>query len=75
MATEESLDAFLEELGPKGRAELDLVLASPSHVRADAIRQLSQRPEGRDVADLLIELEVNDFARAAVLDRLYRWSV
>jgi hypothetical protein len=46
-----------DALGPAARRDLLRVLTSPSEVRADVIRQLHERPDGQEMADLLIFLE------------------
>jgi hypothetical protein len=45
-----------------GPRESRLVLTSPGEVRADVIRQLHERPAGREIADLLIFLEEWEWA-------------
>ncbi|MEX0992159.1 MAG: hypothetical protein WD004_07815 [Actinomycetota bacterium] len=62
----------LIRLEPEARADLLEVLTSPRNVRADRIREYWQRPEGRLIADTLIELEVDDDARAKVVETLRR---
>ena len=56
---------------PKGaqRELLDL-LASPPAVRADAIRQLHERRETKDLAEVLIDLEDEPVLRLGVMDAL-----
>jgi hypothetical protein len=49
-------------LGPAARRDLLRVLTSPSEVRADVIRQLHERPDGQEMADLLIFLEEWEWA-------------
>ena len=39
---------------------------------ADAIRQAYERPEGQDVAELLMLCETDDFKRAAMVEALRR---
>jgi hypothetical protein len=60
----------LDRLPPGARAELLRVLTSPPRVRADVIRQFYERPGGQDMAELLMDLEEDDFLRAAVIERL-----
>jgi hypothetical protein len=45
-----------DALGPAARRDLLRVLTSSSEVRADVIRQLHERPDGQEMADLLIFL-------------------
>ena len=46
------------------------VLTSPSEVRADVIRQLHERPDGQEMADLLIFLEEWEWARQDMIEEL-----
>jgi hypothetical protein len=46
-----------DALGPAARRDLLRVLTSPSEVRAHVIRQVHERPDGQELADLLILLE------------------
>lgn len=56
----------LHELPPHVRRELLLVFMSPSHVRADVIRQFHER--GKDnMVDVLVELEADPALRAEVV--------
>jgi len=48
------------------------VLTSPSEVRADFIRQLHERPDGQEMADLLIFLEEWEWARQRMIEELSR---
>jgi len=48
------------------------VLTSPSEVRADGIRQLNERPDGQEMADLLIFLEEWEWARQGMIEELSR---
>jgi hypothetical protein len=52
-----------DALGPAARRDLLRVLISPSEVRSDVIRQLYERPDGQEMADLLIFLEEWEWAR------------
>jgi hypothetical protein len=61
-------DAF----GPAARRDLLRVLTSPSDVRADVIRQLHERPDGQEMADLLIFLEEWEWARLGMIEELSR---
>jgi hypothetical protein len=56
---------------PRGaRGELLQLLASPSEVRADAIRQFHERPETEELAEVLIDLESEPVLRLGVMDAL-----
>jgi len=55
-----------DALGPAARRDLLRVLTSPSEVRADVIRQLHERPDGQEMADLLIFLEEWEWARQGI---------
>jgi hypothetical protein len=59
-----------DALGPAARRDLLRVLTSPSEVRADIIRQLHERPEGKEMADLLIFLEEWAWAREGMIEEL-----
>lgn len=72
MARRQELGRDLALLGPAACADLLRVLTSPSHVRADVIRQFYERPGGQDVAELLMLCEEDDFKRAAVIEALGR---
>jgi hypothetical protein len=50
------------------RRDLLQVLNSPSDVRADLIRQMYDRPETRDLADVLMDLEAEPEMRLRVMD-------
>lgn len=60
----------LQKLPPEVRGELLLVLTREPHVRADAIRQFYERPEGRHLAEVLMDLEADDVLRWRVVDLL-----
>ncbi len=64
---ERRLRDVLVTLGPGVRHDLLRVLTSPSNVRADVIRQFYERPSRQGWAELLIDLEEDDFARAALV--------
>jgi hypothetical protein len=55
-----------------GRRDLLRVLTSPSEVRADVIRQLYERPDGQEMADLMIFLEEWEWARQGMIEELSR---
>ena len=61
-----------DTLGPAARRDLLRVLTSPSEVRADVIRQLHERPDGQEMADLLIFLEEWEWARQGMIEELSR---
>jgi hypothetical protein len=61
-----------DALGPAARRDLLRVLTSPSEVRADFIRQLHERPDGQEMADLLIFLEEWEWARQRMIEELSR---
>jgi hypothetical protein len=61
-----------DALGPAARRDLLRVLTSPSDVRADVIRQLHERPDGQEMADLLIFLEEWEWARQGMIEELSR---
>lgn len=58
----------LRRLPIGARQELLRVLASPSNVRADMIRQMYERPATRDLAEVLMDLEAEPRLRLAVLE-------
>jgi len=60
----------LRKLPAGARVDLLLVLTSPSNVRADAIRRFCERPDGRGLAEVLMDLEEDDLMRAAIVDLL-----
>ena len=55
-------------LGPAARRDLLPVLTSLSDVRADVIRQLHERPDGQEMADLLIFLEEWEWAGQGMIE-------
>jgi hypothetical protein len=61
-----------DALGPAARRDLFRVLTSPSQVRADFIRQLHARPDGQEMADLLIFLEEWEWAGKGMIEELSR---
>ena len=50
----------LAKLPIGARRDLLRVLRSPSHVRADVIRQMVDRPDTRELAEVLIDLETDE---------------
>jgi hypothetical protein len=58
------------QLPEPARRELLMVLTANPRVRADLIGQMHGRVETRSLAEALIDLEEDDFARAAVIDGL-----
>jgi hypothetical protein len=59
-----------QEFAPGARRELLMVLTSPSHVRADLIGQCFRRAGATHLGELLIDLEEDDFLRAAFIQTL-----
>jgi hypothetical protein len=47
-------------------------LTAPSIIRADAIRQFRERPDGQRMAELLMDLEADETLRVHVVDALRR---
>ncbi len=60
----------LLNLAPHERETLLDVLTSPRRIRAEAIQRFFGQPEGKAVADVLIQLEVDDDARAEAISVL-----
>jgi hypothetical protein len=60
----------LSALAPEVRREMLFLLTREPEVRADAIRQFYERPEGRELAEVLIDLEQDDTLRWRVVDLL-----
>jgi uncharacterized protein (UPF0216 family) len=60
----------LRRLPAGARRELLDLLAAPPEVRADAIRQLHERRETEDLAEVLIDLEAEPILRLGVMDAL-----
>ena len=56
----------LRRLPPGARADLLRVLTSTSCVRADIIRQFYDQPEGKEMAEVLMDLEEDDLLRLQV---------
>jgi hypothetical protein len=56
----------LRKLPPGARADLLRVLTSRSNVRADVIRQFHERPGGKDMAEVLMDLEKDNLLREQV---------
>lgn len=67
---ESKLREVLIGLGPEVQRELLLVLTSRADVRADVIRQFFERPGRRAWAELFIDLEEDELARATVIEIL-----
>jgi hypothetical protein len=61
-----------DALGPAARRDLLRVLTSASEVRVDVIRQPLDRPDGQEVADLVIFLEEWEWARQGMIEELSR---
>jgi len=60
----------LSNLQPGVRQDLLRVLTSPERVRADVIRQFFERPEGRSLAQTLMDLEADELLRLQVVAKL-----
>lgn len=67
---ERRLRDVLMGLGSGAQRDLLRVLTSPSNVRADVIRQFYERPGNQGWAELLIDLEEDEIARATVIEIL-----
>ncbi len=63
----------LRRLPASVRADLLRVLTSPSHVRADVIRQFHERRDEKMV-DLLSDLEADELLRFQVIEVLERFE-
>lgn len=61
----------LRRLPPGARRDLLRVLASPSNVRADVIRQFHERGDD-GMVDVLTEIEADELVRHEVIDALRR---
>ncbi len=64
------LRVALGRFSPGARADLLRALTSPPDERAGRIRRCFERPDTRDLGELLIDLEEDDFVRAAVVELL-----
>ena len=62
----------LRRLSPEVRRDLLRVLTAPPRVRADVIRQFHERPDGRDMAEVLMDLEADELVRLQVILLLRR---
>jgi hypothetical protein len=54
------------------RRDLLRDLTAPSIIRADAIRQFRERPDGQRMAEVLMDLEADETLRLQVVDALRR---
>jgi hypothetical protein len=54
------------------RRDLLQDLTAPAIIRADAIRQFRERPDGQRMAELLMDLEADQTLRLHVVDALRR---
>jgi hypothetical protein len=70
MEGDRRLRTALRRFTPGARADLLRALTSPPDVRAERIRLCFERPDTRDLGELLIDLEEDDFVRAEVVDTL-----
>jgi hypothetical protein len=64
----DEIRARLRRIPVGARRDLLRLLVSPSNVQADAIRQFHKR--GLDLAEVLIDLEVEDALRVQVIELL-----
>jgi hypothetical protein len=69
-SSERGIRNTLRRLPAGVRDELLDLLASPPEIRADAIRQLHERPDTEDLAEVLIDLEAEPILRLGVMDAL-----
>ena len=67
---ETRLRMALEQFTPGARADLLRALTSPPDERAGRIRRCFERPDTRDLGEMLIDMEEDDFLRAAAVDAL-----
>ena len=63
-------ETYLAALDANARRTLLGILTSPFYIRADAIGRLHARDDGEDLAELLIELEDQEWARQWFIERL-----
>ena len=68
--SERRVGMTLGRLPPGARRDLLDLLASEPEVRADAIRQLHERPDTEDLAEVLIDLEAEPVLRLGVMEAL-----
>ena len=54
------------------RRDLLRDLTAPSIIRADAVRQFRERPDGQRMAEVLMDLEADEILRLHVVDALRR---
>jgi len=64
----------MKRLSAGARIELYRLLAQPSSVRADAIRQLFARSDTRQLAEILIDLEADTVLRLETLRTLREYG-
>jgi len=64
-------DKRLRRLPPGARADLLRILTSPSHVRADVIRQFHERGDDRMV-EVMSDMETDELIRLEVIEALRR---
>jgi hypothetical protein len=62
----------VSRLSVEERQDLLRDLTAPSIIRADAIRQFRERPDGQRMADVLMDLESDEPLRFHVVDALRR---
>jgi hypothetical protein len=58
---------LIAELTIGARRDLLRALRSPSNVRADLIRQMYDRPDTRELAEVLMDLEADELMRFQVI--------
>ncbi len=63
---------YVSRLSVGERRDLLRDLTAPSIIRADAIRQFRERPDGQRMADVLLDLEADEFLRLHVVEALRR---
>jgi hypothetical protein len=71
-ASEGKAARTLRRLSPEVRRDLLRVLTSPPEVRGDVIRQFHERPDSKDMAEVLMDLEADELARFQVILLLQR---
>ena len=69
---EKRINRHLARLSPGARQELLQVLSSPSHVRANLIRQMYERPDTQGLAEVLMDLEAEPQMRMSAVEVLVR---
>jgi hypothetical protein len=62
------LTAALEQLTPGARSDLLRALVTPERARLELIRHLYESEDTRQVAELLIDLKADPWARSIVIE-------